>query len=72
MKKERKKKKKKKKKKKERKKHIRVGVARCNFVVEHPLMAQWVVGSIVQGGPIELYIQCSTTKAMVRAILSVG
>ena len=54
--------------------HLFIGV----ILIEHLLMVQWVVGSIPQGGPIELFshvCQCSTTgiaKAMVCAILSVG
>ena len=35
----------------------------CSSVVEHPLMVQWVTGSIPQGGPTEIFpfSQCSTT-----------
>ena len=29
---------------------------RCSSVVEHPLMVQWVVGSIPRGGHIELFL----------------
>ena len=41
-------------------------------------MAQWVVGSIPHGGPIELFLipasapRLEVTKAMVCVILSVG
>ena len=48
-------------------------------MVDHPLMVQQVISSILPGGPIELFLvrssQCSTsgvTKAVVCAILSVG
>ena len=29
---------------------------RCRSVVEHPLMAYWVAGSITRGGPNELFL----------------
>ena len=40
-------------------------------------MVRWVVGSILHGGPIELFlipagVMTGVTKAMVCAILSVG
>ena len=30
--------------------------ARCSFMVEHPLMVQWVNGLIPHSGPIELFL----------------
>ena len=29
---------------------------RCSSMVEHPLMVQWIIGSIPYGGPIELFL----------------
>ena len=30
--------------------------ARCSYVVERPLMVQWIDGSIPYGGPTELFL----------------
>ena len=35
-------------------------------------MVQWVVGSILHGGPIELFFTTSVTKAVVCSIQCVG
>ena len=40
--------------------------ARCSFVVEHPLEVQWVVGSILHGGPIELFLVPASVPRLVQ------
>ena len=40
--------------------------ARCSFVVEHPLEVHWVVGSILHGGPIELFLVPASVPRLVQ------
>ena len=49
--------------------------AKCSSVVECSLMVRRVFGSILHGGPIELYLVLASAgvrKAVVCAIMSVG
>ena len=38
---------------------------RCSSVAEHPLLVQWVVGSIPHGGPIELFFVPASAPQLV-------
>ena len=38
----------------------------CGSVVEHPLLVQWVVGSIIPGGPIELFPVSTSVPQLVN------
>ena len=39
--------------------------ARCSSMVEHPLMMRWVVGSILHGGPFELFLVPASVPRLV-------
>ena len=54
---------------------LQAGGVRCRSVVERLLMVQWVIRSILHGGPIELFFVEARTGVIedtVCGILSVG